>query len=170
MPVSLSILIARRLRISGCSYAVGLIANRNFAAPRRSRSLAVGGLNDITSRETMWRRYDGDEWAAFDSLPVTVRRRLTEHAYDPWSVNALMLWHSFRRKHACSKRGTNTLLRYLDECEKLERTAFAATHLRIHRHVLPHVAAGASVLRYANGQYDQQGPFTSTVNVGDFHV
>lgn len=40
------------------------------------------GLNDVTERPHIWRRFDGDDWAAFDSLPPVIRRRLHEHAYD----------------------------------------------------------------------------------------
>jgi hypothetical protein len=105
-------------------------------------------VNDFTARETMWRRFEGDEWAAFDALPAPIRERLHEHAYNAWAVNALMLWRAFRRKHACSKRALNTLLRHLDECEQLERIAFAESYARAHGTGLPHVAAGASVLRY----------------------
>jgi hypothetical protein len=31
-------------------------------------------------REAIWRRFDGDDWAAFDALPPAIRRRLHEHA------------------------------------------------------------------------------------------
>ena len=106
------------------------------------------GINDLTAREGMWRRFDGDDWAAFDALPAPIRQRLHEHAYDAWAVNALMLWRTFRRRHACSMRATNTLLRYLKQCEGLERAAFAESHLRAHGTPLPHVAASVSVLRY----------------------
>jgi hypothetical protein len=123
--------------------------------------VTLGGVNDLTARDGMWRRFWGDDWAAFDALPAPVRLRLQEHAYDGWAVNALMLWRAFRRKHACSKRASNTLLRYLDECEALERAAFAAAHLRAYGSALPHVAAGASVLRYgvtSKGQGPAPGP------------
>jgi hypothetical protein len=103
--------------------------------------------NDITLRPHLWRRHDGDDWAAFDALPPAIRNRLHRHAYDAWAVNALMLWRSFRRKYASSARAERRLLRYLDECEALEREAFAEAHRRHHGVALPHVAAGASVLR-----------------------
>ena len=102
--------------------------------------------NDITVREAIWRRFDGDDWAAFDALPPAIRRRLYEHAYDAWAVNALILWRGFRRQTGSSARAERRLLRYLDTCEALERQAFAAAQ----GEVLPHVAAGATVLRYAD--------------------
>jgi hypothetical protein len=104
-------------------------------------------LNDNTIREQIWRRHPGDDWAAFDALPPAIRRRLQAHAYDAWAVNALMLWRAFRRKYASSARAERRLLRYLDECEALERQAFAEAHRAGHGLPLPHVAAGASVLR-----------------------
>ena len=106
--------------------------------------------NDHTARERMWRRFDGDDWAAFDRLPPAIRRQLAEHAYDVWAVNALMLWRRFRRARASALQAERALLRYLDECEALERAAFAANHLRQHGTTLPHVAAGATVLRHAS--------------------
>ena len=103
--------------------------------------------NDRSPRHTMWRRFTGDGWAAFDALPAAVRQRLCEHAYDPWTVNALILWRAFRRKRDSAQRAQHALLRYLDTCERLEREAFAAAYLRAHGTVLPHVAARATVLR-----------------------
>lgn len=99
--------------------------------------------NDQTRREEIWRRFDGDDWAAFDQLPTAVRRRLMEHAYDAWSVNVLMLWRHYKRVHGPGNRAERALLRYLDYCERLERDAFAERH-----ETLPHIAARASVLRY----------------------
>lgn len=107
------------------------------------------GDNDVTERARMWRRIEGDEWAAFDALPPAVRRRIHEHAYDAWTVNALVLWRRFRRQTGCTARAERRLLRYLDECEALERAGFDGAHRRTHRAPLPHVAAGASVQRYA---------------------
>lgn len=109
-----------------------------------------GAVNDVTARDGMWRRLSGDDWTAFDALPAAARRRLHEHAYDAWAVNTLALWRTFRRRHASTGRGLNTLLRYLDECEALERAAFAASHLQSHGSRLPHVAARVSVLRYGS--------------------
>jgi len=103
--------------------------------------------NDVTLREEIWRRFDGDTWAAYDALPPAVRRRIHQHAYDAWSVNALILWRQFRRQTGCSKRAERRLLRYLDECEALEREAFAEAYRLQHRLPLPHVAAGATVMR-----------------------
>lgn len=105
--------------------------------------------NDGTVRDAIWRRFAGDDWAAFDQLPPAVRRRLHEHAYDAWSVNALMLWRRYRRLHSTPERAQRALLRYLDHCERLERRAFAAAYARRHRLALPHDAAGVDVLRYA---------------------
>lgn len=95
----------------------------------------------------MWRRWPGDEWAAFDALPAAVRRRIQEHAYDAWSVNALILWRKFRQQTANSARAERRLLRYLDECEALELIAFDAAYRKTYRIQLPHVAAGVAVLR-----------------------
>lgn len=105
--------------------------------------------NDVTPRPQLWRRYDGDDWAAFDALPPAIRRRLHEHAYDAWAVNALMLWKSFRRQCASSRRAERRLLRWLDACEAAERAAFAEEQRRLHGTALPHLAAAATVLRYA---------------------
>jgi hypothetical protein len=60
--------------------------------------------NDATNREQRWRRHDGDCWACFDALPPAVRWRMQQNAYDVWSVNALMLWRSFRRQLASSHK------------------------------------------------------------------
>jgi hypothetical protein len=104
--------------------------------------------NDNTVRETIWRRFEGDIWAAYDALPPSIRARIQCHAYDAWSVNALILWRRFRRQTASSQRAERRLLRHLDECEALEREAFADAHARRHGTTLPHLAANASVLRY----------------------
>ena len=106
--------------------------------------------NDHTARERMWRRFGGDDWSSFDRLPPAIRQRLAEHAYDAWAVNALMLWRRFRRTRASALQAERALLRYLDECEVLERAAFAANHLRRHGTTLPHVAACATVLRHGS--------------------
>jgi hypothetical protein len=113
------------------------------AAARTSRR-----TNDGTVRDLIWRRYAGDDWAAFDQLPPVIRRRLAEHAYDAWSVNALMVWRRYRRLHGSAERGQRALLRYLDFCEKLERRAFAEIYARETGTTLPHVAADLPVLRY----------------------
>ncbi len=104
--------------------------------------------NDKTIRDIIWRRYDGDAWSAFDQLPVAIRRRLNEHAYDPWTVNALMLWRHYRRIHPTAERAQRAMLRYLDHCERLERGAFAEDYAQRHGAALPHEAAGVTVLRY----------------------
>lgn len=104
--------------------------------------------NDGTIRNAIWRRYSGDGWAAHDALPEKVRARMQEHAYDPWAVNTLIVWRRYRQQHASSVKATRAVLRFLDECEQMERAAFAATQ----GGNLPHVAAGASVLRYQNKQ------------------
>ena len=104
--------------------------------------------NDGTIRDAIWRRYIGDDWAAFDQLPAAIRQRLAEHAYDAWSVNALMLWRHYRRLHPTAERAQRALLRYLDFCERLERRAFADRYAQQHGEMLPHVAADVTVLRY----------------------
>lgn len=103
--------------------------------------------NDRTVREAIWWRFEGDKWAAFDALPSAIRQRIQCHAYDAWSVNALILWRRFRRQTACSQRAERRLLRYLDECEALEREAFAVAYFRQHNLELPHLAAQATVMR-----------------------
>lgn len=103
--------------------------------------------NDRTIREAIWRRFPGDEWAAFDQLPAPIRHRLAQHAYDAWSVNALILWRHYRRIHPTAERAVRALLRYLDHCERLERRAFAATYTHRHGTALPHEAANIPVLR-----------------------
>jgi hypothetical protein len=100
--------------------------------------------NDGTVRHAIWHRHAGDDWAAYDALPDKVRARMREHAYDPWAVNTFIVWRHYRQKHASSLRAERAVLRFLDECERMERLAFAAAQGA----VLPHDAAGASVLRY----------------------
>lgn len=112
----------------------------------RRHRVAVAS-NDVSPRETMWRRWGGDEWAALEALPLSVRIRLQEHAYDAWTINALMLWRMFRRQTANSERAERRLLRYLDECEEMERAAADADYRKAYGMPLPHVAASASVLR-----------------------
>ncbi|WP_245870501.1 DUF6525 family protein [Teichococcus rhizosphaerae] len=107
--------------------------------------------NDTTAREGRWRRWPGDEWACFDALPPAIRQRMQAHAYDPWAVNALLLWRMFRRQTGSSARAERRLLRHLDQCEALEREAFAAAYRAAHGQPLPHDAAGASILRRAGG-------------------
>ncbi|MBS0559923.1 MAG: hypothetical protein JSR21_07705 [Proteobacteria bacterium] len=104
--------------------------------------------NDGTIRDAIWRRYIGDDWAAFDQLPAAIRRRLGVHAYDTWSVNALILWRHYRGLHPTTEKAQRALLRYLDFCERLERRAFADCYAQQHGDVLPHLAAGVTVLRY----------------------
>ena len=112
---------------------------------RATTSSAAG--NDGTSRETIWRRFDGDDWAAFDRLPPVIRRRIWEQSYDVWSVNALMLWKHYRLHHPTVERAERALVRYLDHCERLERRAYASTWEARHGTKLPHDEAGVSVLR-----------------------
>ena len=116
------------------------------------------GLNDVTERPQIWRRFDGDDWAAFDSLPPAIRRRLHEHAYDAWAVNALILWKIFRRQTASSARGVKRLLNHLRTCERLELEAFADAYSRRWGATLPHVAAQASTLRYRAHGPDSDRP------------
>ena len=105
-------------------------------------------MNDRTIREEIWRRFDGDDWAAFDALPPRVRQRMGEHAYDPWAVNALIQFRAYRRRYASSARAEVTLLRYLEQCEQLEQAAFAERYRKEVGTPFPHVAARASPLRY----------------------
>jgi hypothetical protein len=109
-----------------------------------------GGNNDVTERERLWQRFAGDEWACFDALPPALRRRMHEHAYDAWAVNALRVWRAERRRIG-SARAERRLLRWLDECEALERAAFAEAYARRYAASLPHEAAGATILRYRPG-------------------
>lgn len=110
-----------------------------------------GAINDVTSRDGMWRRFEGDEWAAFDGLPPAVRRRLHEHAYDAWAVNAAIRLRQLRFKKASSSRAEMSMMRFIDECERLEREAFDAEHRARHGVPLPHVTAKATVQRYRRG-------------------
>ncbi|CAH2603921.1 conserved protein of unknown function [Rhodovastum atsumiense] len=109
----------------------------------------AGAENDGTLRAELWRRFNGDDWAAYDALPARLRRRLQQHAYDPWAVNAWMLWRRYRRLHPTAERAEQALIRYFDHCERLERAAFAAAYARDFGLRLPHDAAGATVLRDA---------------------
>jgi hypothetical protein len=103
--------------------------------------------NDMTCRQDQWHRWPGDEWACFDALPPSVRRRLQQHAYDPWAVNAMKLWRLFRRQTGSSQRAERRLLRHLDHCEALERAMFAARYAETYGQQLPHMAAGVAILR-----------------------
>nr|WP_310889112.1 DUF6525 family protein [Gluconacetobacter dulcium] len=109
-------------------------------------TLPVAG-NERTVRHEMWRRYDGDDWEAFDVLPPAIRQRVAEHAYDAWSVNVMVLWRHYRRLHGRTPRAERALIRYLDYCERLERAAFAARYAQAYGAALPHDAAGATILR-----------------------
>ena len=122
---------------------------------------AVPAGNDVSPRQGMWRRWPGDDWSALEALPVAVRRRIQEHAYDAWSVNALMLWRAFRRQTASSARAERRLLRYLDECEAMERAAADAAHRERYGMPLPHVAASASVLRARAANRKGNWPLTA---------
>ncbi|WP_336760300.1 DUF6525 family protein [Asaia sp. VD9] len=99
--------------------------------------------NDGTCRKTLWRRHEGDAWAAFDALPRAIRQRLAEHVYDAWSVNALILWRHYKKVHGATERAERAMIRYLDYCERLEQIAFVAQN-----GPLPHLQAGATPLRY----------------------
>ncbi|MBP0446495.1 hypothetical protein J8J14_17100 [Roseomonas sp. SSH11] len=103
--------------------------------------------NDNTARDECWFRHAGDEWASYDSLPAPIRRRMQDHAYDPWAVNMVKLWRLFRRRHASSARAERTLIHHMERLEALEREAFSSAYRRAHGAPLPHLAAGASVLR-----------------------
>lgn len=103
--------------------------------------------NERTLRHEMWRRYTGDDWAAFDALPAAIRKRVAEHAYDAWSVNVMILWQHYKRLYGRTPRAERALIRYLDYCERLERAAFASRYTEAYRAVLPHEAACVAVLR-----------------------
>ncbi|WP_050801447.1 DUF6525 family protein [Gluconobacter morbifer] len=103
--------------------------------------------NDQTIRHEIWRRFSGDEWEAFDQLPLSVRQRLNEHVYNAWSVNVLMLWKHYKRVHGRSPRAERALIRYLDYCERLERRAFAERYMEQYGTLYPHDAARATILR-----------------------
>ena len=130
-----------------------------FAASDSEDAKNRDPINDGTFRNEIWRRFAGDEWAAFDALPPRIRARLREHAYDAWAVNALMLWRQYRRSHPTPERAERALLRYLTHCENLERRAFAAAWAARCGSALPHVQAGASVRRYdSDGAGSSQAP------------
>lgn len=103
--------------------------------------------NERTLRHEMWRRYTGDDWAAFDALPTTIRERVAAHAYDAWSVNVMMLWQHYKRLYGRTMRAERALIRYLDYCERLEREAFSSRYNDVYGMDLPHDAACATVLR-----------------------
>ncbi|MBE9607050.1 hypothetical protein IAI18_19470 [Acetobacteraceae bacterium H6797] len=109
--------------------------------------VASSADNDVTAREGVWFRHEGDDWACYDALPPAIRRRLQAHAYDPWAANAHLLWRDFRRRHASSARAERALLRHFDRCERDERSAFDAAYRAAHGGPLPHIAAGATVQR-----------------------
>jgi hypothetical protein len=96
-----------------------------------------------------------------------VRRRLTEHGCDAWSVNALILWRCYCRLYSTAARAQRALLRYLDYCACLERRAFADAYARQSSAPLPHTAVNVSVLRYGTamrppGEWRSRSSPTST--------
>ncbi|GAN52851.1 DUF6525 family protein [Tanticharoenia sakaeratensis] len=103
--------------------------------------------NERTLRHQVWRHYEGNAWDAFDQLPPRVRKRVTEHAYDAWSVNVLILWQHYKRVHGPTPRAEGALIRYLDYCERLERQVFAEHYAAEHGAPLPHDNARVEVLR-----------------------
>ncbi|MBE7211017.1 MAG: hypothetical protein INR65_08355 [Gluconacetobacter diazotrophicus] len=80
-------------------------------------------------------------------MPPAIRARLATHAYDPWTVNACLLWHRLRRLHGSPVRAERAMLRALDHHERLERALFAAEYRARHGAAFPHDAAAATVLR-----------------------
>ena len=103
--------------------------------------------NERTPRHEIWHRFEGNEWQAFDQLPLAIRKRLQEHSYDAWSVNALKLWHHYKRIYGATQRAERALIRYLDYCERLEREAFASRYTARYGTSLPHDAAMGTILR-----------------------
>lgn len=117
--------------------------------PARPRPAAAPSpSNDVTERDRLWRRLPGDDWAAFDALPPAIRKRLQDHAYDPWAVNALMLWRLFRRRTGDSARAERRLLNHIAACERLELRDFAAAQAARWGTAPPNPGAGVAVLRY----------------------
>ncbi|MCQ8241123.1 DUF6525 family protein [Rhizosaccharibacter radicis] len=112
----------------------------------------AAAVNDRGERARHWRRFAGDDWNSFDSLPPVIRRRLCDHAYDAWSVNALMVWQRYRRHLGDEGRAERAMLRYLDHLERQERRLFAASQNMPGGAVLPHDRAAASVLRATAGR------------------
>lgn len=109
--------------------------------------MSRAGENDGTARARIWRRLAGDDWAAYEALPPAIRRRLQQHAYDPWSVNALALWQHFRRRTGDSRRAERRLLRHIEACEAREQADFARRYAARTGCPLPHCGARASTLR-----------------------
>ncbi|GAN70125.1 DUF6525 family protein [Acetobacter syzygii] len=103
--------------------------------------------NERTLRHEVWRRYDGNDWNAFDSLPPSIRQRVAQHSYDAWSVNVLMLWRHYKRSYGRTARAEKALIRYLDYCERLERDVFATRYVEQYGMPLPHLAAEGTVQR-----------------------
>ncbi|GBR23236.1 DUF6525 family protein [Gluconobacter japonicus] len=108
-------------------------------------------FNDRTVRHEIWQRFEGNDWEAFDQLPPSIRKRLNEHVYDAWSVNALMLWKHYKRIYGRTARAERALIKYLDYCERLERKAFSERYTAQCGTLYPHDAAGATVLRTSKG-------------------
>ncbi|MGG6430172.1 DUF6525 family protein [Acetobacter ghanensis] len=103
--------------------------------------------NERTLRHEVWRRYDGNDWQAFDALPPSIKQRVAQHSYDAWSVNVLMLWRHYKRLYGRTLRAEKALTRYLDYCERLERDVFAARYAEQYGMLLPHLAAEGTVQR-----------------------
>lgn len=93
---------------SNCYVITVYISAKTMPAPRKTV------LNDRTVRDEIWHRFHGNEWDAFDQLPLCIRQRLAEHAYDAWSVNALVLWKHYKRVHGPNGRADRALIRYHD--------------------------------------------------------
>ncbi|MFT9448880.1 DUF6525 family protein [Gluconobacter japonicus] len=108
-------------------------------------------FNDRTVRHEIWQRFEGNDWEAFDQLPPSIRKRLNEHVYDAWSVNALMLWKHYKRIYGRTARAERALIKYLDYCERLERKAFSERYTAQCGTLYPHDAARATVLRTSKG-------------------
>lgn len=111
-----------------------------------SPSVTEASSNDGTVRDQIWRRFPGDEWDAYDALPERIRARMREHAYDAWAFNTLVVWRHYRQKHASSARAERSVLRFLENCEREERAAFASAQ----GSKTAHDAARASILRYSH--------------------
>ena len=104
---------------------------------------------DNSTATRPYSRLKGDPYRAFEALPPEVRRALQESLVDWCSLRA-QEWHEhlLRREKLRPARAAKLLVRTIREMDRAEVAAFARAWPKGAR-AYPHVAAGASLQRYA---------------------
>jgi len=94
----------------------------------------------------------GDPYRAFEALPVEVRRALQESLVDWCSLRARE-WHLhlLRRERMRPARAASVLVQAIRKLDQAEVIAFAKTWPKGAK-AYPHLAAGATLQRYAGTQ------------------